>query len=642
MINKFCRSKAIRHICAMFLISILAFVTIGAASQTPSQSARQISTKNKNTPISAIAISNYLAAQQNADLNDEEKIKTAIDAYFTLRYEGQKSIMEQNFSSLIEDSTLDWVKKEKDKREIELYIASLFDLGYQSYKFILDYDSIEIENDKAVVLLKQSHQVVYKAVAPQISELSGLPHIITLHSKNGVWSIYKDEYEDEYTRLIETTPKEKIKQQVDENYKFSRENDSAILEEAPANPKVNPLYYGSFAYNSAAAVIFADNYASSNSSPAPIPQAIKNAYQATYGSPYPSSWPQNYKVESDTDCANFVSQAIFEGTGYQSGDTNYFNPTPNDNNWYYKFSPTAQGSTTWVRVGAPSGSIAGLYNFLLNTNPAKRGPYGSLQGTCCLCSSIFPGDPILMKSGSTWQHVVIVSSKSYPCSFSNILVDSHTSYYKKQPLTTWSAYAWSGVHIEGYVDYTFDDVTPFHWAIEYVERLYNSGITGGCSTNPMNYCPDSTVTRAQMAVFLLRGIHGSSYIPPAVGSSTGFNDVPTNYWVAAWIKQFYAEGITGGCSTNPMNYCPEGTATFAQMAVFLLRSKYGSGYTPPPVGGSTGFQDVPTNHWAAAWIKQLVAEGIYSGCVANQFFCPENNVTRADMAFLLVNTFNLP
>lgn len=275
MINKFCRSKAIRHICAMFLISILAFVTIGAASQTPSQSARQISTKNKNTPISAIAISNYLAAQQNADLNDEEKIKTAIDAYFTLRYEGQKSIMEQNFSSLIEDSTLDWVKKEKDKREIELYIASLFDLGYQSYKFILDYDSIEIENDKAVVLLKQSHQVVYKAVAPQISELSGLPHIITLHSKNGVWSIYKDEYEDEYTRLIETTPKEKIKQQVDENYKFSRENDSAILEEAPANPKVNPLYYGSFAYNSAAAVIFADNYASSNSSPAPIPQAIK-------------------------------------------------------------------------------------------------------------------------------------------------------------------------------------------------------------------------------------------------------------------------------------------------------------------------------------------------------------------------------
>jgi hypothetical protein len=245
-----------------------------------------------------------------------------------------------------------------------------------------------------------------------------------------------------------------------------------------------------------------------------------------------------------------------------------------------------------------------------------------------------------MQSGSTWQHVVIVSSKSYPCSFSKILVDSHTAYYKKQPLTHWSGYLWSGVHIEGNVDYTFDDVTPFHWAIEYVERLYSSGITGGCSTNPMEYCPDDTVTRAQMAVFLLRGIHGSSYSPPPVGSSTGFYDVPTNHWAAAWIKQLYAERITGGCAVG--YYCPEGTATFAQMAVFLLRSRYTSAYTPPPVGGSTGFDDVPTNHWAAAWIKELVAEGIYSGCLPGLYFCPEKNVTRADMAFLLVNTFNLP
>jgi CSLREA domain-containing protein len=186
---------------------------------------------------------------------------------------------------------------------------------------------------------------------------------------------------------------------------------------------------------------------------------------------------------------------------------------------------------------------------------------------------------------------------------------------------------------------TFWDVPLNYWAWNYVERLYAAGITGGCATSPLQYCPEGTVTRAQMAIFLLRGRHGSSYNPPAVGSSTGFGDVPTTYWAAAWIKQLAAEGITGGCGGG--NYCPEGVVTRAQIAVFLLRAKHGAGYTPPAVGGSTGFTDVPTTYWAAAWIKQLVAEGITSGCGAGTY-CPENPVTRAQMAVFLVRTFNLP
>jgi hypothetical protein len=77
------------------------------------------------------------------------------------------------------------------------------------------------------------------------------------------------------------------------------------------------------------------------------------------------------------------------------------------------------------------------------------------------------------------------------------------------------------------------------------------------------------------------------------------------------------------------------------MAVFLLRSKYGTGYAPPPVGAGTGFSDVPPDYWAAAWIKQLVTEGITSGCGSGNY-CPENPVTRAQMAVFLVRTFSLP
>jgi len=186
---------------------------------------------------------------------------------------------------------------------------------------------------------------------------------------------------------------------------------------------------------------------------------------------------------------------------------------------------------------------------------------------------------------------------------------------------------------------TFQDVPTSYWAWNFIEVLSGAGITGGCATGPVRYCPETTVTRDQMAVFLLRGIHGSSYNPPSVGGSTGFGDVPTSYWAAGWIKQLAAEGITGGCGFG--NFCPTSPVTRAQMAVFLLKAKYGSSYSPPGVGGSTGFADVPTSYWAGAWIKQLVAEGITSGCGAGSY-CPESPVTRAQMAVFLVRTFGLP
>ncbi len=185
---------------------------------------------------------------------------------------------------------------------------------------------------------------------------------------------------------------------------------------------------------------------------------------------------------------------------------------------------------------------------------------------------------------------------------------------------------------------TFSDVPPYYWAWQYIERLYNAGITSGCEQSPLQYCPAITVARAQMAVFLLKGIHGSSYSPPSVGASTGFNDVPPGYWSASWIKQLAAERITNGCGNG--NYCPDSAVTRAQMAIFLLKSKYGAVYTPPPATG-TKFSDVSPSYWAAAWIEQLANEGITGGC-GNNNYCPDSPVTRAQMAVFLVRTFELP
>ena len=53
----------------------------------------------------------------------------------------------------------------------------------------------------------------------------------------------------------------------------------------------------------------------------------------------------------------------------------------------------------------------------------------------------------------------------------------------------------------------FADVAPDVWWVSYVERLADLGVTEGCRTDPLRYCPDSPVTRAQMATFLVRALN---------------------------------------------------------------------------------------------------------------------------------------
>ncbi|MFZ5820838.1 MAG: S-layer homology domain-containing protein [Chloroflexota bacterium] len=181
----------------------------------------------------------------------------------------------------------------------------------------------------------------------------------------------------------------------------------------------------------------------------------------------------------------------------------------------------------------------------------------------------------------------------------------------------------------------FADVPGTYWAWQHIERLYSAGITGGCTSTPLNYCPETAVTREQMAVFLLVAEHGAGYTPPP---ATGlFSDVPASNGFAPWIEQMASEGIAGGCGAG--NFCPGNPVTREQMAVFLLVAKHGAGYTPPAAVGM--FSDVPAGNPFAEWIEQLANEGITGGCGGGKF-CPQTPVTRAQMAVFLVAAFNLP
>ena len=114
----------------------------------------------------------------------------------------------------------------------------------------------------------------------------------------------------------------------------------------------------------------------------------------------------------------------------------------------------------------------------------------------------------------------------------------------------------------------FADVPCPSTFANWIEQLATEGITAGCGSG--DFCPAAAVTRQQMAVFLLKTKHGSTYVPP---TCTGvFGDVPCPSQFADWIEELYTEAITGGCQSSPLLYCPTSPVNRGQMAAFLVKT----------------------------------------------------------------------
>ncbi|MCX8042033.1 MAG: S-layer homology domain-containing protein, partial [Thermodesulfobacteriaceae bacterium] len=113
----------------------------------------------------------------------------------------------------------------------------------------------------------------------------------------------------------------------------------------------------------------------------------------------------------------------------------------------------------------------------------------------------------------------------------------------------------------------FSDVSPNRWSFKYVQRLYEDGITRGCGET--SFCPESEVTRAQMAAFLVRALVGENF---SYNPNPYFMDVPSNHWAFKYVQKLKELGITRGCNEAGTLYCPEAGVTRAQMAVFLYRA----------------------------------------------------------------------
>jgi hypothetical protein len=173
---------------------------------------------------------------------------------------------------------------------------------------------------------------------------------------------------------------------------------------------------------------------------------------------------------------------------------------------------------------------------------------------------------------------------------------------------------------------------------------------GGCNWNAMSGMPFVTVTSGSAAVGA--GAVGYS-VAPSAGSTarTGainvggtffqiiqapetledpYADVPITHPLVNYVSLMKGNAITSGCTAA--NYCPDGTTTRGQMAVFIIRALLGGDSFPFPE--TPFFTDVPASHPLFKWIQKMRELGITSGC-GTSTYCPEDAVTRGQMAVFI-------
>jgi spore germination protein YaaH len=159
----------------------------------------------------------------------------------------------------------------------------------------------------------------------------------------------------------------------------------------------------------------------------------------------------------------------------------------------------------------------------------------------------------------------------------------------------------------------FTDVGSFEAAIEW---LYMEDVTAGCS--PTRFCPDSRVTRVQMAQFLARALD----LPTTTIDHFDDDDGMTG---ESSINALAKAGLTTGCGAR--RFCPTRIVTRAQMAQFLARA------LRLPMT-TTDYFDDDDGVTGEGSINAMARAGLTSGCAPRRF-CPTQAISREQMAALL-------
>ncbi|OGO15221.1 MAG: hypothetical protein A2Z14_08350 [Chloroflexi bacterium RBG_16_48_8] len=195
---------------------------------------------------------------------------------------------------------------------------------------------------------------------------------------------------------------------------------------------------------------------------------------------------------------------------------------------------------------------------------------------------------------------------------------------------------------------TFADVPRSHWAYGYIEALYQAGYISGCSAVPKLYCPEETLARGEMGVFVERGHHGADFTPIEPATPV-FADTPPGVWSTKWAQAMYDDGYTAGCSTNPLKFCPEDNHLRNESTVYFERMLNGVDFYPPDPTSQFYYVDIPYGEnsvWYSKWVFAAYNDQIIQECEdeanrADQLFRPFDGLTRAEAACMMAKAKEL-
>ena len=194
----------------------------------------------------------------------------------------------------------------------------------------------------------------------------------------------------------------------------------------------------------------------------------------------------------------------------------------------------------------------------------------------------------------------------------------------------------------------FNDVPATSQYFDYISLLSTKGITAGCQANPPLYCPDTPVTRAQMATLLISTMeninHAGASLPLTYTLAPAyFTDAPTTNPYFAFIQRLADLGITKGCQLSPPLFCTESSITQGQMAVFVIEAWLQSnGFSSFTYTQTPYFTDVPSTNIYFAFVQKMRDLGFRTGCSPTTY-CVDAAVSRAEMApMLLRSLFGAP
>lgn len=178
----------------------------------------------------------------------------------------------------------------------------------------------------------------------------------------------------------------------------------------------------------------------------------------------------------------------------------------------------------------------------------------------------------------------------------------------------------------------FTDVNNKTWFAGAVEAVYQGGVMNGMTATTFE--PDTAVSRAMVATILYRLADS-----PAVSDdmSCPFTDVQKGDWYYDAIVWAYNEGILKGVSETLA--APNADATREQVAVLFYRYEGNPEEEPTGAELEAILSVYPDADQIAPWAKIGVAFCTHFGLMQgdNDGFRPQNNMTRAELAQVIVN-----